>query len=61
MQVFLAMSDLIAVLQKGPVIKLIHIKSQTSVALPVYTSDLGHLSVLESKQAQTPKDKVSTS
>ncbi|XP_039879061.1 ribosomal L1 domain-containing protein 1 isoform X2 [Simochromis diagramma] len=46
---------------KGPVIKLIHIKSQTSVALPVYTSDLGHLSVLESKQAQTPKDKESAS
>lgn len=46
---------------KGPVIKLIHIKSQTSVALPIYTSDLGHLSVLESKQAQTPKDKESAS
>lgn len=42
---------------KGPVMKLIHIKSQTSVALPVYTSDLGHLTVLEDavQQAQTLK------
>ncbi|XP_051274188.1 ribosomal L1 domain-containing protein 1 isoform X1 [Dicentrarchus labrax] len=32
---------------KGPVMKLIHIKSQTSVALPIYTSELSHLSVLE--------------
>ncbi|XP_070846172.1 ribosomal L1 domain-containing protein 1 [Chaetodon trifascialis] len=44
---------------KGPVMKLIHLKSQTSVALPIYTSDLGHLAVLEEaeKQAQTPKKK----
>ncbi|XP_044034828.1 ribosomal L1 domain-containing protein 1 [Siniperca chuatsi] len=42
---------------KGPVMKLIHIKSQTSVALPIFTSDLSHLSVLEEagKHAQTPK------
>ncbi|KAM7371089.1 hypothetical protein PAMP_010585 [Pampus punctatissimus] len=32
---------------KGPVIKLIHLKSQTSVALPIYTSDLSNLTVLD--------------
>ncbi|XP_033468089.1 ribosomal L1 domain-containing protein 1 [Epinephelus lanceolatus] len=32
---------------KGPVMKLIHIKSQTSVALPIFTSDLNQLSELE--------------
>ncbi|KAM7381987.1 hypothetical protein PAMA_012721 [Pampus argenteus] len=39
---------------KGPVIKLIHLKSQTSVALPIYTSELSHLTVLDDaeKQAQ---------
>lgn len=43
--------------------KLIHIKSQTSVALPIYTSDLNHLAVLEDaeKHAQTPKKAVRTS
>ncbi|XP_068439534.1 ribosomal L1 domain-containing protein 1 [Clinocottus analis] len=42
---------------KGPVMKLIHIKSQTSVALPVYTSNLDHLTVLEEVEltAQTLK------
>ncbi|XP_038590978.1 ribosomal L1 domain-containing protein 1 isoform X3 [Micropterus salmoides] len=44
---------------KGPVMKLIHIKSQTSVALPIFTSDLSHLSVPQEaeKHAQTPKKK----
>ncbi|XP_054455062.1 ribosomal L1 domain-containing protein 1 [Anoplopoma fimbria] len=37
---------------KGPVMKLIHIKSQTSVALPVYTSDLDHLTVLDKAEEQ---------
>ncbi|XP_047464564.1 ribosomal L1 domain-containing protein 1 [Mugil cephalus] len=37
---------------KGPLIKLIHVKSQTSVALPIYTSDLSHISVLEEMQAK---------
>nr|XP_020475998.1 ribosomal L1 domain-containing protein 1 [Monopterus albus] len=43
---------------KGPVMKLIHIKSQTSVALPIYTSDLSLLSVGKEadKQAQTPEE-----
>uniref|UniRef100_A0A3Q2QTV2 Ribosomal L1 domain-containing protein 1 n=1 Tax=Fundulus heteroclitus TaxID=8078 RepID=A0A3Q2QTV2_FUNHE len=31
---------------KGPMMKVIHVKSQTSVALPIYTSDLSHISVL---------------
>uniref|UniRef100_A0A3B5PY95 Ribosomal L1 domain-containing protein 1 n=1 Tax=Xiphophorus maculatus TaxID=8083 RepID=A0A3B5PY95_XIPMA len=31
---------------KGPIMKLIHLKSQSSVALPIYTSDLSHVSVL---------------
>ncbi|XP_071319561.1 ribosomal L1 domain-containing protein 1 isoform X2 [Trachinotus anak] len=43
---------------KGPVLKLIHIKSQTSVALPIYTSDLRHLSVLE--KANKPKEEKGT-
>ncbi|XP_029934124.1 ribosomal L1 domain-containing protein 1 [Myripristis murdjan] len=45
---------------KGPVIKLIHLKSQTSVALPIYTSDLSHLNVLEEaqEQAQAARKKV---
>ncbi|KAM9336246.1 ribosomal L1 domain-containing protein 1 [Symphorus nematophorus] len=42
---------------KEMVMKLIHIKSQTSVALPIYTSDLSHLTVLEERNAQTPKKK----
>ncbi|XP_070783375.1 ribosomal L1 domain-containing protein 1 [Enoplosus armatus] len=42
---------------KGPVMKLIHLKSQTSAALPIFTSDLSHLSVLEEagRPAKTPK------
>ncbi|XP_030630012.1 ribosomal L1 domain-containing protein 1 [Chanos chanos] len=36
----------------GMNIKIIHLKSQTSVALPIYTSDLSHLSVLEQGQAK---------
>ncbi|KAL6475066.1 hypothetical protein MHYP_G00161060 [Metynnis hypsauchen] len=32
---------------KGKSIKVIHLKSQTSVALPIYTSDLSHLILLE--------------
>lgn len=51
-------------LQKGPVMKLIHIKSKTSVALPVYTSDLDNVKVLEDAeeeaQAQISKKKVRT-
>lgn len=40
--------------------KLIHLKSQTSVALPIYTSDLSLLTTVKGadKQAQTPKEKV---
>ncbi|XP_036416356.1 ribosomal L1 domain-containing protein 1 [Colossoma macropomum] len=32
---------------KGKSIKVIHLKSHTSVALPIYTSDLSHLNLLE--------------
>ncbi|XP_072229764.1 ribosomal L1 domain-containing protein 1 [Leuresthes tenuis] len=43
---------------KGPVIKLIHLKSQTSVALPIYTSALSDLSVLgTAKEKGTPTKK----
>ncbi|XP_053699684.1 ribosomal L1 domain-containing protein 1 [Synchiropus splendidus] len=31
----------------GPVLKVIHLKSKKSVALPIYTSDLNHLKVLD--------------
>jgi len=40
---------------KGPVIKLIHLKSQTSVALPIYTSDLSDLTVLDDAEKQKAK------
>ncbi|KAL2078178.1 hypothetical protein ACEWY4_025863 [Coilia grayii] len=32
---------------KDRVMKIIHLKSQTSVALPIYTADLSHLTLLE--------------
>ncbi|KAK3559603.1 hypothetical protein QTP86_013545 [Hemibagrus guttatus] len=32
---------------KGKSIKIIHLKSHTSIALPIYTSDLSHLTLLE--------------
>lgn len=54
--------DLHFYLQKGPVMKLIHLKSQTSVALPIYTADLSVLEGLgEAEKTQTPKKKVRTS
>ncbi|XP_053496534.1 ribosomal L1 domain-containing protein 1 [Ictalurus furcatus] len=42
---------------KGRSIKIIHLKSHTSVALPIYTSDLSHLKVLEEqlKEARLAK------
>ncbi|XP_056153474.1 ribosomal L1 domain-containing protein 1 [Lampris incognitus] len=36
----------------GPVMKLIHLKSQSSAALPIYTSDLSHLTMLEDARRQ---------
>ncbi|XP_033934399.1 ribosomal L1 domain-containing protein 1 [Pseudochaenichthys georgianus] len=38
---------------KGPVIKLVHIKTQMSVALPLYTSNLNHLTALDEDQKLT--------
>ncbi|XP_051958433.1 ribosomal L1 domain-containing protein 1 [Xyrauchen texanus] len=35
---------------KGKNIKIIHLKSTTSVALPIYTSDLSHLALIEEAQ-----------
>ncbi|XP_062234650.1 ribosomal L1 domain-containing protein 1 [Platichthys flesus] len=42
---------------KGPMMKIIHLKSQSSVALPIFTSDLTHISVLQQaeKDGETPK------
>ncbi|CAB1313092.1 unnamed protein product, partial [Coregonus sp. 'balchen'] len=37
---------------KGPLIKIIHLKSQSSVALPIYTSNMNHLTILEETQKQ---------
>lgn len=37
---------------KGPVLKVIHLKSQTSVALPIYTSNIDSLTVLEEAAEQ---------
>uniref|UniRef100_A0A3Q3VQZ2 Uncharacterized protein n=1 Tax=Mola mola TaxID=94237 RepID=A0A3Q3VQZ2_MOLML len=33
--------------EKGPVMKVIHVKSQASVALPIYTCNMSHLDMLE--------------
>ncbi|KAL4624524.1 ribosomal L1 domain-containing protein 1 [Arapaima gigas] len=41
--------------QNGRSIKVIHLKSQSSVALPVYTSDLSHMSLLKVKEATSSK------
>ncbi|TSK14672.1 Ribosomal L1 domain-containing protein 1 [Bagarius yarrelli] len=51
---------------KGKGIKIIHLKSHTSVALPIYTSDLSHLTLLEeelkkAKLAKATKQKQSKS
>ncbi|CAM9121485.1 unnamed protein product, partial [Lampetra planeri] len=35
-----------------PVIKIIHVKSQKSVALPIYTSNLSHLTLLDAAQVE---------
>ncbi|KAF7645188.1 hypothetical protein LDENG_00208760 [Lucifuga dentata] len=43
---------------KGPMMKLIHLKSQTSVALPIYTSDLSHLTVLEEAEKQASEKRA---
>uniref|UniRef100_A0A1A8DM57 Ribosomal L1 domain-containing protein 1 n=2 Tax=Nothobranchius kadleci TaxID=1051664 RepID=A0A1A8DM57_NOTKA len=54
---------------KGPVMKLIHLKSQASVALPIYTSELSHLSgedfprgqgAAEKKKGKKTEDKKQT-
>uniref|UniRef100_A0A8C8GTV1 Ribosomal L1 domain-containing protein 1 n=1 Tax=Oncorhynchus tshawytscha TaxID=74940 RepID=A0A8C8GTV1_ONCTS len=47
---------------KGPLIKIIHLKSQSSVALPIYTSNMNHLTLLEEtkKQARTAMDAKKT-
>ncbi|KAM6896894.1 ribosomal L1 domain-containing protein 1 [Xenentodon cancila] len=45
---------------KGPVLKLIHLKTPTSVALPIYTSDLNHLQVLETSKNKKPEDRKTT-
>ncbi|TNN36468.1 Ribosomal L1 domain-containing protein 1 [Liparis tanakae] len=37
---------------KGPVLKVIHLKSQTSVALPIYTSNIDNLTELEDAAEQ---------
>lgn len=49
-------------LKKGPVMKVIHVKSQASVALPIYTCNMSHLDMLEKaeKQTETPKKVVRT-
>ncbi|KAK7918684.1 hypothetical protein WMY93_009968 [Mugilogobius chulae] len=42
---------------KGPLIKIIHLKSQNSVALPIYTSDLSHLTLIEEVKRNTKSQK----
>ncbi|KAM9831822.1 ribosomal L1 domain-containing protein 1 [Neosynchiropus ocellatus] len=47
---------------KGPVLKVVHLKSKKSVALPIYTSDLNHLQALDEAEllarAQRPAKKT---
>ncbi|XP_032430971.1 ribosomal L1 domain-containing protein 1 [Xiphophorus hellerii] len=43
---------------KGPIMKLIHLKSQSSVALPIYTSNLSHVSVLRRSKENSKTKKV---
>lgn len=47
-------------IQNGPAIKIIHIKSHASAALPIYTSNLSHLELLRkaAKEAKASKKKV---
>ncbi|MCJ8738484.1 hypothetical protein PDJAM_G00036230 [Pangasius djambal] len=47
---------------KGKSIKIIHLKSHTSVALPIYTSDLSHLKLLEEelKKARLAEASISS-
>lgn len=42
----------LSLLQKGPLIKVIHLKSQ-SVPLPIYTSNLSNLTLIDETQKQT--------
>ncbi|XP_062331441.1 ribosomal L1 domain-containing protein 1 [Osmerus eperlanus] len=46
---------------KGKGIKVIHLKSQSSVALPIYTSDLSHLTIIEDAQREARKAKKASS
>ncbi|XP_075890880.1 ribosomal L1 domain-containing protein 1 isoform X2 [Nelusetta ayraudi] len=45
---------------KEPVIKIIHVKSQSSVALPIYTANLSHLKLLKKaeKEAKTTQEEA---
>lgn len=49
-------------LKKGPVMKVIHVKSQASVALPIYTCNMSHLEMLAAadNKSETPKKVVRT-
>ncbi|XP_028821390.1 ribosomal L1 domain-containing protein 1-like isoform X2 [Denticeps clupeoides] len=42
---------------KGKLIKIIHLKSQSSVALPIYNSTLSHLAMVEDLQSTQKKGK----
>ncbi|KAI5103222.1 ribosomal L1 domain-containing protein 1, partial [Silurus meridionalis] len=44
---------------KGKSIKIIHLKSHTSVSLPIYTSDLSHLKLLEEELKKASLAKAS--
>ncbi|KAI5623194.1 ribosomal L1 domain-containing protein 1, partial [Silurus asotus] len=44
---------------KGKSIKIIHLKSHTSISLPIYTSDLSHLKVLEEELKKASLAKAS--
>ncbi|KAF6733714.1 Ribosomal L1 domain-containing protein 1 [Oryzias melastigma] len=45
---------------KGPIIKAVHLKSLASVALPVYCSNLKHLSVLDAIQTEVKNRRQTT-
>ncbi|XP_070976262.1 ribosomal L1 domain-containing protein 1-like [Oncorhynchus clarkii lewisi] len=47
-----AVSTIVTKLRKGPLIKVIHLKSQ-SVALTIYTSNLSNMTIIDETQKQT--------
>ncbi|XP_061823295.1 ribosomal L1 domain-containing protein 1 [Nerophis lumbriciformis] len=50
--------SLAEILNKGPRMKIIHLKSEKSVALPIYTSDLSHITDPKAKKEKEAPSKA---